>query len=131
MIIFNYQTAQLIYSDFLSSQVFKNTSLPLFHTFLSSSLTLFACLSRISHTLSYKAHTHTQKYFHLADYHKQSQTHTHTHPPQHQRESVMSVVEGVDTALSTNMLISYATETFHLSAVLEMGHNTATTKTHT
>lgn len=43
----------------------------------------------------------------------------------------MSVVEGVDTALSTNMLISYATETLHPSAGLEMGHNAATTKTHT
>ena len=61
---------------------------------------------------------------------KHTHPHTHTHPPQHQRESVMSVVEGVDTALSTNMLISYATETLHPSAVLEMGHNTATTETH-
>lgn len=53
---------------------------------------------------------------------------THTPPTQHQRESVMSVVEGVDTALSTNMLISYATETLHPSAVLEMGHNAANNK---
>lgn len=43
----------------------------------------------------------------------------------------MSVVEGVDTALSTNMLIRYATEMLHPSTVLEMGHNTTETKTHT
>lgn len=49
----------------------------------------------------------------------------YTHPFQHQTESVMSVVEGVDTALSTNMLISYATEMLHPSALLEMGHSTA------
>lgn len=56
---------------------------------------------------------------------------THTHPLQHQTESVMSVVEGVDTALSTNMLISYATEMLHPSALLEMGHNVATFTGHT
>lgn len=62
----------------------------------------------------------------MADSYKQSQT--HTHPLQHQTESVMSVVEGVDTALSTNMLISYATEILHPSALLEMGHNVAMAK---
>lgn len=41
----------------------------------------------------------------------------------------MSVVEGEDTALSSNMLISYATETLHPSALLEMGHNAAAAKT--
>lgn len=74
----------------------------------------------------YLRHAHIQKHFQLAESHKQfDNTHTHTRT-QHQRESVMSVVEGVDTAPSTNMLISYATETLHPSAVLEMGHNAAT-----
>lgn len=43
----------------------------------------------------------------------------------------MSVVERVDTELSTNMLIRYATEMLHPSTVLEMGHSTTETKTHT
>ena len=82
--------------------------------------------AKILHTLSCDAHTHRETF----PFGRLIQTvpDTHTHPTQHQRESVMSVVEGVDTALSTNMLISNATETLHPSAVLEMGHNAANNK---
>lgn len=101
---------------------------------LGNHLLLYSFFLNVSHSRLHRVilyvslkSAHTQKYFHLAEPHKQSQT--QTLPPQHQRESVMSIVEGVDTALSTNMLISYATETLHPSAVLKMGHSTAT-KTH-
>lgn len=51
--------------------------------------------------------------------------HAGARPPQHQRESVMSVVEGVETAQSSDMLISHAADMLHPSAVPERGrkHN--------
>lgn len=47
-----------------------------------------------------------------------------------QRESVMNIVKGADTALSTNMLISDATEALYPATVFEMVHHDETTKTH-
>lgn len=74
---------------------------------------------------------------HLAATHKHTHTFgrgTHTHPPscrlQHQRESVMSVAEGADAALSANMLISSATETLYPSALLQKRANSTHTRTH-
>lgn len=108
--------------------IFLNTNLLLFLSLPYFSLPSISVthLANILFTLCYKARTNTHTHREMFPFGRPTQTvpDTHTPPPQHQRESVMSVVEGVDTAPSTNMLISYATETLHPSAVLEMGHNT-------
>lgn len=115
------------YFNILSSIINHRSAFSLLYFFLLSFPLCHASCKNFMHIILQSTHsTHTQKHFHLAVLHKQSHTHTHTHPTQHQRESLMSVVEGVETALSANMLISYATEMLHPSAVPEMGHNTAT-----
>lgn len=111
------------------SKVLGTTDLPFCHSisfFFPFPLCHASC--KILHTLSYKAHTHTHR--NISIWQRYTNSPRHTHPTQHQRESVMSVVEGVETALSANMLISYATEMLHPSDVFEMGHNTATATTH-
>lgn len=118
--------AQILTLEFWKKHQY--VSLLLCSSFLLYFFSFLSRITQIFYTHYFIKHTHTQRNASIWQTHRNSPR--HTHPPQHQRESVMSVVEGVDTALSTNMLISYATETLHPSAVLEMGHNTATTKTH-